>query len=173
MINILVTAVGRGAGQAVIKSLRQSDLDIRIIGTDSDPWATGLYAADKSYLCPMCSDPNFIPKILDICRREGIKLIIPNIDPELIVFAENKSEFKAIGVTVLISDPGTIKICRNKLDTYRFFQAKNLPFVETRLFIDMINHPEMTFPMFIKPIGVTGSSVIDILFRSAYLAKYA
>ncbi|MCX5781066.1 MAG: hypothetical protein NTV45_09650, partial [Firmicutes bacterium] len=45
--------------------------------------------------------------------------------------------------------------------------------VETRLVSALLNHPAMTFPLFIKPIGGTGSSGIDILFSAADLAKYA
>jgi carbamoylphosphate synthase large subunit len=172
MLNILVTSVGRGAGQAVIKSLRLADLDVRIIGTDADPWATGLYVADKSYLVPPCSDGNFVEKIMEICLKENVELIIPNFDPELIVFAENKSRFQTIGAAVIISDPNVMKICRNKMATYSFFHDKKLPFVETKLVSNIVSQPDADYPLFVKPIGGTGSSEIDVLFGPGDLDKY-
>jgi len=172
MVNILVTSVGRGAGQAVIKSLRMAPWEARIIGTDTDAWATGLYAADKSYLVPSCTDVHFIEKISDICVKEDIDLLIPNYDPELPVFSAHKSSFAQIGVPVLISDLNIMKICRNKLDTYRFFQDQDLPFVETQLVSSLFEKPAVAYPLFVKPIGGTGSSEIDILFDESDLDKY-
>lgn len=172
MINILVTAVGRGAGQAVIKALRLSDLEVRIVATDADAWATGLYAADKAFLVPACKDEAYIEKILDICRSEKIDVVIPNIDPELGIFAENRSRFKAMGTEVIISGPKIMHICRNKLATYQFFRERDLPFVETRLVADIFSQPGLEYPLFVKPIAGTGSSEINVLFGPEDLEPY-
>jgi len=172
MINILITAVGRGAGQAIIKALRMSGLEARIFATDSDAWATGLYAADQSFLVPACMDESYIENILEICLKENIDLVIPNLDPELIKFAENRHRFQAIGTEVIISGTRVINVCRNKLATFQFFRDRNLPFVETQLVSDILDQGAIEYPLFVKPIGGTGSSEIDVLFCREDLDKY-
>ena len=49
MNTVLITGVGGGVGQSIIKCLQGSDL--RVIGADSDPTAAGLHAGiDAGYI---------------------------------------------------------------------------------------------------------------------------
>ena len=52
MLNVLVTGAGSVIGQAIIKSLRASSLEVNIIAADYFPMAVGLYWCKSHYLLP-------------------------------------------------------------------------------------------------------------------------
>ena len=59
--------------------------------------------------------------LLSICQEDGIDLIIPTIDTDLLVLSENKARSEVIGTHVLISGPDKIRLCRDKNLTSQFF----------------------------------------------------
>ena len=100
-----------------------------------------------------------IEKIMDICNIENIRLIVPTIDTELLVLAENKKNIESkTNAKVLISNYDVINICRNKINTQMFFEKNN--FGVPRLITNSeIEKKQIRFPIFIKPID--GSSSIN------------
>ena len=49
MINVLVLGVGGNVSQGILKALRASDLDLRIVGACIGTLSTGLYMCDEGY----------------------------------------------------------------------------------------------------------------------------
>lgn len=95
MINVLVTGVGGGVGQGIIKSLKMiNDLEINIITADMSPLAAGIYAGDKSYLVPACTSNEYIKRLEEIFLLEKIDHYFPGLDLELEFCAKNKEYFK-------------------------------------------------------------------------------
>ena len=164
MINILVTAAGSGIGQAVIKALGMSGLGVRITAVDISPWAKDLYNADAAYLVPCQDDERYIDALLDICKKEKIELIIPGLDPELLTLSENSRSFSGYGIKVMTGRPESVKLCRNKLATWQFFEKLNLPFVETKLLSRDMDPDDIPYPAVVKPIDGSGSAGVDIMF---------
>ena len=52
--------------------------------------------ADKYYLIPRIGSKDYVQKILDICKKEKINLIVPTIDTELQILSEKKNILKKI-----------------------------------------------------------------------------
>lgn len=52
--------------------------------------------------------------------------LIPTIDTDLLLLAENKEKFEAIGTKVLISAVDKIKLCRDKNYTADYFVSLGL-----------------------------------------------
>jgi len=100
-------------------------------------------------------DPQYLPVLKEIVKKEKINLIIPTIDQELMLWAKHKKEFAEKGIAVSISPPETIRICNDKWETYRFFKKNRIPFPGTYLPEDLTY--KMTFPLFIKPRDGRGS----------------
>jgi carbamoyl-phosphate synthase large subunit len=138
---IAITGAGGGVGQSIIKSLYNTDYDI--IALDGETLATGLYAVPNSYLIPFVNKPDYISVLLGICKKEGISLLFPGLDAELETLSLNVDAFKAIGTTVIVSNPNVIKLSNDKqymydsLDrnvagkfpfTFPLSQAKNVEF---------------------------------------------
>ena len=113
---IAVSGVGGGVGQSVLKSLR--DTDYEVIALDGEPLAVGLYAAKTSHIIPYATAPNYIEKLLEICKAEGCALLFPGLDAELPILSKAIDRFTAIGTQVVVSSPEVVAVADNKLLTY-------------------------------------------------------
>lgn len=154
-INVLITAASRRV--ALVRSFRVAlkDCSCKVISVDFDTNSPALFYSHNHYKVPLVKDPQYLPNIERIIKRENIKLIVPTIDQELMLWAENKEYFKKKGVHVSISPPETIKVCGDKWETFQFFREHNLPFPGTYL-PDMLTY-SMKYPLFIKPRAGRGS----------------
>ena len=115
-INLLITSISRKIWliEAFKQALKKAGLKGRIISVDVDPLSAGRYISDAYYSVPSSSDKNFIPSIIKICKKEGIKLIIPTRDGELSIFSRNIDKFEKENIRVMISKPEIIEMCRDK-----------------------------------------------------------
>lgn len=172
-LRIMVTAVGSGIGLAVLKSLKESKLDCVVYGVDMNPWATGLYHCQKSFLVPPAVDPQYCESLRELCQEEAIDIVIPGSDPELPFLAEAAADFAAVETRVLVGSAASVKTCRDKLETYRFFAAKKFnTFAETCSLkawnsTDRLND----FPLLIKPPGGSASQDVRIVFSEEELEQ--
>ncbi len=101
-------------------------------------------------------DEGYIPQLLAVCEREQIDALIPTIDTDLVLLAQNKARFAAIGTRVVISDETTVRICADKRLTAAFFESCGL---KTPPSVDDVTQYTAGFPAFIKPRD--GSSSIN------------
>ena len=89
-INTLVTSTGGIVAQGIIKSLkyhnlyeRERDHKYRIIGTDINYEAAGLYRVDKFSIVKKPSDPNYLKTIIDVCVKNKVHILFIGSDIEL------------------------------------------------------------------------------------------
>jgi len=161
-INVLITSISRKVW--LVKSfkdaLKQAGNNGKVISVDSNPLSAGFYFSDKYYLVANSTEQIFIPEILNICKRESIKLLIPTRDGELLLFAENKHKFVEQGVQVMVSNPEIIEICNDKYKFYRFLKKNNIPTPKT-LLPDQINS-SLNYPLLVKSKYGSGSKDIFI-----------
>jgi carbamoyl-phosphate synthase large subunit len=161
-VNVLITSAGRrGALVRCFKKTIEGMKGIKgkIISVDASPLASALYLSDKHYIVPRISDPNYIDILLDVCKKEGIKLIIPTIDTELLILSQNREKFEKNGIRIAISDTKVIEICSDKLKTFQFFKENNIPTVETFSYRQVDKIEKLNYPLFIKPCS--GSAGIN------------
>lgn len=165
-LRILVTAVGGGVGQVIVKSLRMSDLDCFIVGADIEPYSAGFAFCARAYCVPQATCEKYTSRIFEICSREKIDYVFPGSDPELLALSRIKEElFRRFRCQVIVSDEHCVRICRHKLDTYRFFVARGLPFAGTASFADLKTLvTEHGFPIIAKPVDGSSSSGARVFF---------
>lgn len=148
MKNIIgVTGVGGGVGQSIIKSF--AGTPFKVIGMDGNVDATGLYMISKGYVIPYANDSTYISRLLEICRKEEIKLLFPGLDAELKILSKNKQKFKDIGTEVIVSSPTVIDISNDKLTTFNFLKDNSFFHPKTEIFDYKKNN--IPFPFVIKP----------------------
>lgn len=135
--------------------------DLKIVVTDNSQVAPAMAFADKAYLVPLISEPSYIPMILDICRKEEIQAVTTLIDPEIMLLAEHRDEFEALGVTVLAPYEETARLCFNKYDMYQFLVKNQINTVKTygayEEFFKAYEQKEISLPVFVKPRTGSGS----------------
>jgi carbamoyl-phosphate synthase large subunit len=148
MTRILVTGVGSGIGQSILKCFQDSEY--MVIGADADPLAAGLYAVPKSYRIPFANAPDYVPRLLELCCTEDCKLIFPGVEPELMVLAGALPQFRAAGIIPVVCDPTVIALCDDKLATAQFLSKHGFHSPRT-LLADDAAVTTQSFPVILKP----------------------
>ncbi len=157
-MKILFTSVGRRVElmQAFRSAAERRKINLTLIGADIASDAPALQFCDETKIVCRISDPDYIPTLLSICEKEQVDCLIPTIDTDLLVLAENKKLFEKIGTKVLISAKDKVAICRDKNYTASYFRSLGL---QSPLPVNDVKAYEQGYPAFIKPKD--GSSSID------------
>ncbi len=164
-MKILFTSVGRRVEliQAFQHAAQRLGVELTIIGTDIIGSAPALQFCNKAEIVCRISEKEYIPTLLEICEKEKVNCLIPTIDTDLILLAENKHRFEMIGTKVLISQPKKVRICRDKNYTADYFISLGLksplPVNSVEKYVSGLKDGSATFPAFIKPKD--GSSSVD------------
>ncbi|MEM2002905.1 MAG: ATP-grasp domain-containing protein [Candidatus Methanomethylicaceae archaeon] len=165
MITVLITGVGSTPSQCAIKALRQSSLRLRVVGTDFNPANTiaGSAFCDAFYQVPPATCAEFIPTLLEICRREKAQVLIPVIDEELPSVASAIHQFESDNVKVAASPVDVLKIV---MDKYRFpcwLSNAGFSAPKTSLLDDEKSLASFVFPAMMKPrFGRSSISVVRV-----------
>lgn len=173
LVKILISAVGRRVQlmQCFRRALRSLRIEGEILGTDCYPrLAPAAHLADRCFRVPRGDHPDFIPVVLEVCRREHVDLLIPTIDPELPMYAQYRDDFAMIGTTVAVSSPEAVRIACDKVETHRWLVNNGFPTVrQASLTEAKKDHSEWSFPVIVKPrfgsasVGVRKISAAQLL----------
>lgn len=166
--NILITSAGKRVVLVQIfqRTLQEMELDAKVYTTDMRPeMAPAGIVSDGCIPVPRCTADNYIDSLLEICREKKIGVVIPTIDTELLILAENYQRFMDQGVRLAVSDKAFIKVCRDKRLTKDFFLQAGIAVPKP---LDK-QHP--VFPMFAKPYDGSLSTNIHVIRREEELSK--
>ena len=159
-MNVLLTSVGRRIAllRAFRHEVRQFGRGGRVLGTDVSPLSAGFHDADAGFRVPRCTEPDYVPRLLEIVRRERVDAIVPLIDTELATLTQQREMFLAEGCQVIVSDLEQVLVTRDKARTAERF--RQLGFDAPRVFsAEELARPEsLPYPLFLKPAD--GSSSI-------------
>jgi carbamoyl-phosphate synthase large subunit len=137
----------------------------KIFVCDSNPDAVSLQEADRGFILPRASHPEYFDRLLNICEQNQVKLLISLNDLELPLLAKQRDRFLKIGTVPIISDPAAIDICFDKWKTFQFLKENQIPAPKTYLSLaearQAIATGELTFPLVIKPRWGTASIGIE------------
>lgn len=152
-LNILLLSVGRRVElvQCFKNAANKLGISSKVIAGDCSNTAPALYFADKFIKLPKISEKNYIEYLIDVCKSENISLLVPTIDTDLLLLAENKQLIeKNTNTKVLISDKEVVRICRDKVLTQKFLEENGFGVPKMYTYDDLKNG-KINFPMFIKP----------------------
>lgn len=169
-INILITGVGGGGvGEQVLKCLKMSKIDSRIIGCDMSRTSKGLKAADIAYIVPRSSADDYLECILKICRLHEVSIIFPGSEPELKVLSNNRSVFEERGICLPLNSADVISTCMDKNLTMQFLKNNGVP---TQKYWEVSEKEELekidVFPVVLKPSVGGGGSVNTFIAQNRY-----
>ncbi|NLX10378.1 MAG: ATP-grasp domain-containing protein [Chloroflexi bacterium] len=157
-VNVLFTSAGRRV--ELLRVFRQAyqalELPGKIITTDIDPLAPALRLADRPYLVPRFNQPDYIPQIIEVCRREQVSLIFPLIDPDIPLLAQHRAAIEATGARLAVVSSEAAEVTRDKWLTYQFFEQLGLPTAQSWL-PDECDPDQASYPLFIKPRRGSGA----------------
>jgi len=169
-IQVLVTSISRKVPllAAVKKALHFFGPKSRLIGTDIDPKCIGRYFVDEFLELPPLDLLNK-KTLLEICKEKAINAIIPTRDGEL-AFWSNRRDFLARhGISVMISHPHSIELCRDKYLFYQFLQKHDLHGIPTALSIEEFVCAEYV----VKERAGAGARAIGLNLKAQDAANHA
>lgn len=162
-MNILVLAAG--TRNKIIQYFKRTlDGAGTVVATDASKLGPAIYDADRCYIVPSITAPEYMDIVLDICRKEKISGVLSLIDPELSLLAKNEARFREIGVTVIGS---SYELCELALDKYKMFHwlvehgyrcARS--WMDKEAFYRAVDEGSARYPVFVKP--ACGSASISI-----------
>ncbi len=152
---VLVTGIGGNVAHGVLRNILSLEINVALIGTDTKTISAGNHLCDKVYKVPLSSSKDYIPSVLEICKKEHIDLIIPTTDSETYYLAIAREKLPILAS----SDADVALTFLNKYKTWLAFQKLGIPFAETRLPSEYNNE----FKEFIvKPAEGVGSKNINV-----------
>lgn len=164
-MNILILSSGRRV--ALVKgfknALNKLNIKGKVVAADLRTDAPALYFADKSYQIKPIEDKGYVDDIINICKKESIKMIIPIMEREIEILSQDKEKIeKLTGSKIIVSDKETIDICRNKFKTGEFLQQNG--YCTPKIITDKdLKNKNYKFPLFIKPLdGVSSINAFKI-----------
>lgn len=162
-MNILILSCG--TRNKIVQYFRKTLAGMgNVIVTDMSPYAPAIFEADKYYLVPRITEPDYIPTVLDICRKENISGVLSLIDPELSLLAANQEKFAALGVQIIGSG---YDLCERALDKMQMFHwcsehgyRCGRSYTDKEAFYADVEAGVLNYPVFVKP--VRGSASLSI-----------
>lgn len=172
IINTIVTSVGGIVAQGIIKSLKYHNIyhsdtghGYKILGTDINFEAAGLYRVDKFSIVNKSSNRNYLKNIIGLCIKNKIQVLFIGSDVELPILCKYQDEIEnKTGTKVITSRENIVNICRDKYLTNEFLEKNNLNFIPTCLPENLDSFiKEEKFPLVVKPREGFGSKLFHIV----------
>jgi carbamoyl-phosphate synthase large subunit len=131
MSNVLIPCGGRWVG--LIVQMKQAMRDVealrhgRLLVADRDASNPAGFFADENCVVPAVSDPLYVDRLLEACRRQAVRVVVPHLDLDLDSLVPHVERFAEIGVTVACPRPDLVELCRDKRRFEAFAAHEGLP----------------------------------------------
>jgi carbamoyl-phosphate synthase large subunit len=154
MMRILLSSIGRRG--YLVKYFKDAIGDSgEIWGADNSSYAPAFEYCDRVILLPKVRETGYADKLLSLCKKNKINMIVPLIDPELEVLALRSDEFRNNGVMVVVSPPKTIEMAFDKYLTWIHAKKAGIDVPETVTTIEealaLIASGNLSWPVIVKP----------------------
>ncbi len=149
----MFTCIGRRV--SLLNSFRRAAKQLKInasfLGTDATGLSSALQLCDKGFVVNPITHANYIKQLLSIVKTNNVKLLVPTVDLDLKLLAQNKPKFSALGCRVLVSSPKVVGICQDKRKTYRFLLKNGFDTPVTMNIRSALSRKNLNWPCFLKP----------------------
>jgi carbamoyl-phosphate synthase large subunit len=175
-LSVLFTCIGRRVSllNSFRRAARQLKINLPLLGTDNTELSPAFQLCDKGFLIKPITHPDYIKQLLTIVKNNRVKLLIPTIDTDLLILAQNKPKFDKAGCSVLVSEPRVVEICQDKRKTYKFLATNGFNASETINPQTALSRKKISWPCLLKPWdGAAGKNVIVVNNRKelAFFAR--
>lgn len=171
-MKILFTSVGRRVEliEAFRSAAKRLNQELILYGADMDVSCPAAAFCDGKLEVPRIKSKEYLPVLQNFCKENQIDLLIPTIDTDLLLLAQNREMFEEVNTRVLISAPEKIALCRDKRYTADYFHSVGL---QSPSPVDDVRQYAGGFPAFIKPKDGSASKNAYRVDNAEELAIYA
>jgi carbamoyl-phosphate synthase large subunit len=163
----VVTTAGSAPTPGTILHLREHGF--RVVATDVDPAAPGLYLADRGYLVPPGDSEAFLPRMRSLCAEEQAMAVVPLVDEELVRVGELTKD----GVSVLLPRLDFVTTCLDKYVLMQRLEDVGIGVPRTWLASEWPTSAADTSPggLIVKPRSGRGSRGVTVVDSSRDMAR--
>jgi carbamoyl-phosphate synthase large subunit len=176
-VNVLISSAGRRVSLVRIfkQTLKDMGLYGEVVGTEISSASPAYHTCDRGFIVPSCKNEMYIERLLEICVRERIRLLIPTIDLDLGVLSANRKRFEACGTRVAVSLPETVEIGADKRLTHRWLTENCFSTVRQILPEDLFSEKgkDWKFPAIAKPRFGSASNGVEMVESLADVERLA
>jgi carbamoyl-phosphate synthase large subunit len=176
-VHVLITGAAGNQARFIWKALKQSNLNLWVVGCNYDHNGAGLFQFDTGYIVPPAKDTGYVQKIIEICQHEQVQIIMPGNMQEMQVLALNKEYImQESGAFVLSSPYEALRRMDDKWESVKFLEHSGFNYPHSVLpgdrneltrFLD-----EVKFPYVVKDRFGAGSQSVFIV-RNKKQLRYA
>lgn len=165
---VLVTGAGGPSGISILRALEHEPLTL--LAGDIDPFAAGLYLVPPQQRSILLrgDDPRLVEDLLSRCRRDGVDVLVPTVDSELLPLARAREDFRAAGVTLVLASVPTLETCLDKWALAERCRG-HVRVPETHVVDANFDPARFAEPVIVKPRSGSGSRGIRLVDRRAEL----
>lgn len=176
-IKILVTGAGAPGIRGTLYALRQNPdgIAVEVVGTDVKTDVVGRFLVDRFYQVPPPEVEAYIPRLLEICQKEDIEVVLPQTTREVLVLARVREDLWEKGIRVGVSSFEAISLANDKYYLLNMFSRLGLPHPAYRLAhseeelvvaVEELGYPRL--PVVVKPPTSNGMRGFRILKEAAW-----
>jgi hypothetical protein len=114
---LLIMGAGSAGAENLIRSLRQADPSLVLLGCNDDRFVVRCSAADTRYVVPAPGSSRFVGALRRLIRESHVDLVIPTIDRHVQALSDARASVRG---KVFLPPPRVIALCRDK---YRLISA--------------------------------------------------
>lgn len=146
--NVLLLSAGRRVEllQAFKRELKARGLNSSVFATDLKPeMSAACQLADQAFALPRVTAGGYMDELMALCEQQGVGLVIPTIDTELLGLAQARHRFAERGIHLVVSDEALVHVCRDKRLSAGLFESIGIATPK------LLKRGQLTFPCFAKP----------------------
>ncbi len=174
MKTVLVSGASGIVGYGILRSLKKSEKELRLIGTTiyDDSVAPGF--SDVFELAPLTSDARYLNWLLEVVKKHHIDFLIPGIEADMYKWVNHIPEIKATGAEILLNNIDLIALCKDKWMFYESLNSFNTAYViDSSLIKDFDSlADQFGLPFLLKPRRGFGSKGIVIVENRDIFSKH-
>lgn len=126
-VTVLLTCASSPMAVEAIVALQASrSLRVRVVGVDMTPGGAGRSFVSAFYKVPPGNDPAYVDRLLAICRREKVRVVIPTSDEEALTLARTAGRFRARGVTCTVPREELVEVLGDKGRMYDYLAQRGV-----------------------------------------------
>lgn len=161
-MNILLTSAGRRTYLVeYFKEALHMAQEPGLVHAANSKVSPAFFAADKTVVTPLIYSREYIPFLLDYCRRWDIRLLIPLFDLDLPALSGAREAFEEQGTIVVTAGAWAVEVCNDKWNTYKTLTNQGIPTPKTWLNVEEVKEAEKagmaSYPFILKPRWGMGS----------------
>jgi carbamoyl-phosphate synthase large subunit len=151
--NVLLTSAGRRS--YLVRYFREALGGAgKVICANAYPDTPAMCVADETAVVPFSYHPEYLPTLLEICRKYEIGLLCSMHDLDTFILSRHVKKLKSVGVTPVLPDEQWGQICLDKYECTRRLEATglNTPWTSVSLpeALEAISREELQLPVLLK-----------------------